>query len=143
MERAIQKVSAGDRRFGSAIAPSARRHYRWPLQHVFSRGKYLDPDDYFQSSADYGDNENAYTGLNWDCIRGAGNPLASGFYNCCLSARHPGNYTYLGFGSVHAGSFNTAFCDGSVHPISYSIDQETHRRLSNRSDGLLIDGSKL
>ncbi len=34
------------------------------------------------------------------------------------------------------------FCDGSVHPMSYSIDLETHLRLANRADGMVIDGSK-
>ena len=36
--------------------------------------------------------------------------------------------------------FNMALCDGSVRMVNYTIDLATHSRLSNRRDGLTIDG---
>jgi prepilin-type processing-associated H-X9-DG protein len=39
------------------------------------------------------------------------------------------------FGSPHAGGFNMAMCDASVHFISYDIDPVTHKWLGHRSDG--------
>lgn len=64
------------------------------------------------------------------------------------------------YGSAHASGLNFAFCDGSVHQISYSINSNVphnwagwqagdspspgsgiHQRLANRCDGLTIDTS--
>lgn len=44
------------------------------------------------------------------------------------------------FGSAHSQGCHFVFCDGSVRVISYHIDQEIHRRLGNRMDGLPTDG---
>jgi prepilin-type processing-associated H-X9-DG protein len=47
------------------------------------------------------------------------------------------------FGSSHPGRFNAAFADGSVRPISYSIDAATFSYLGNKSDGQVINMSDL
>lgn len=42
------------------------------------------------------------------------------------------------FGSVHAGSFGTVLCDGSVQRISYSIDLDTFTNFGRRADGQVM-----
>jgi prepilin-type N-terminal cleavage/methylation domain-containing protein/prepilin-type processing-associated H-X9-DG protein len=49
----------------------------------------------------------------------------------------------LRFGSSHPGRFNAALVDGSVRPISYSIDPTTFRFLGHKSDGQVIAGNDL
>jgi hypothetical protein len=52
-----------------------------------------------------------------------------------------GNDNALNFGSAHASVFNSVMCDGSVHPVKYEIDPETHRRLGSRNDKKAIDNT--
>lgn len=47
------------------------------------------------------------------------------------------------FGSAHFAAINTAFCDGSVHGISYQVDPTTWLQLGHREDGKATDASKL
>ena len=50
-----------------------------------------------------------------------------------------GKNTQFRFGSSHAGGFNMAFCDGSVHTIIYEIDNQVHAQLSDRLDGSSVE----
>jgi hypothetical protein len=43
------------------------------------------------------------------------------------------------WGSEQPTNWNVAYCDGSVHTMSYDIELEVHRRLANREDGLTVD----
>jgi hypothetical protein len=105
--------------------------------------KYLTPDNY-ENGSDPGDNENAYSGLNWDIVRSCSNVGTYTASNYQAPRQDtPGIQNEWNFGSAHPGSFSITFCDGSVHSISYSIDPETHRRLCNRADGQPIDSSKM
>jgi type II secretory pathway pseudopilin PulG len=42
------------------------------------------------------------------------------------------------FGSVHAGSWNASFADGSARPLSYGIDPAIHRAFGNLRDGAAL-----
>jgi prepilin-type N-terminal cleavage/methylation domain-containing protein len=93
-------------------------------------------------------------GAHWDtyrCIRGGSmffSPLAPDYLNRSpLGARQPES----GFGSAHVNIINALFADGSVHPLSMSIDVNigwgdysksgVWYRLWVRDDGLLTDPS--
>jgi prepilin-type N-terminal cleavage/methylation domain-containing protein/prepilin-type processing-associated H-X9-DG protein len=45
------------------------------------------------------------------------------------------------FGSSHPGRFNAVFADGSVRPISYTVNDIVFEYLGNRSDGQVINDS--
>jgi prepilin-type N-terminal cleavage/methylation domain-containing protein/prepilin-type processing-associated H-X9-DG protein len=93
--------------------------------------KYLDPDDY-TTGTNYGDDQGWIQGADFDTVRMVGSGYSP-------KQDTPADTSFHAFGSAHAPGFNMAFCDGSVHLMSYSIDAETHRRLGSRNDGLMID----
>jgi prepilin-type processing-associated H-X9-DG protein len=43
------------------------------------------------------------------------------------------------FGSAHAGGFNASMVDGSVHSISYDVDHDVFRAVTNRRDQTSFD----
>jgi prepilin-type N-terminal cleavage/methylation domain-containing protein len=107
--------------------------------------KYLNPDMY-QTGGDGSDNETCYTGDNQDIQRWSSyrypvvNPTTDWWPP---HQDTPGIQNGYWFGSAHASGFQMSFCDGSVRVMNYSIDNETHRRLCNRKDGLTVDAKKL
>jgi prepilin-type N-terminal cleavage/methylation domain-containing protein len=53
----------------------------------------------------------------------------------------PVRETFQRFGSWHPGACLFVFCDGSVRPVSNSVDDTTLGRLAERADGQPITGS--
>jgi prepilin-type N-terminal cleavage/methylation domain-containing protein/prepilin-type processing-associated H-X9-DG protein len=104
--------------------------------------KYLDPD-YYTNGWDAGDNEAALIGDNEDISRWTYMTSYPSTYYLVPKQDTPGYYDRFSFGSAHSGGLHMAFCDGSVHLISYSIDQDVNRYLGNRRDDQPIDAKKL
>ena len=104
--------------------------------------KSLDPDYYFiEGVSSPGDGQGWDLGYDFDVARWT-TPNVNYTYTDFYHPRQdqPGADCYCAFGSAHAVGFHMAFCDGSVHMMNYSIDDETHRRLGNRHDGLPVNG---
>lgn len=105
--------------------------------------KYVRPEAYSGESDlngpgfSYGENQSAYTGLEWDNHRVAFAQGISVFAVDYFQPKQdtPGDENYGRFGSAHSSGFNMAMCDGSVQFVSYDIDSLTHRWLANRMDG--------
>ena len=91
--------------------------------------KALDPLRYYNGD-DWGDNEFLYGGYNRDYHRCVALPP---------SQDREGVRMHFQFGSAHPSAWFMVFCDGAVHAMSYEIEQETHRRLGVRNDGLPVD----
>ncbi|NQT36096.1 MAG: DUF1559 domain-containing protein [Planctomycetes bacterium] len=96
--------------------------------------KSLNADSYYNGLA-AGDDNCVYSGHDWDICRWT-------HITYVPMQDRAGVEQSERFGSAHASGFNAALCDGSVRSISYSIEPEIHRRLGNRKDGEVVDGSK-
>jgi len=124
--------------------------------------KYVVPN-YYATGQDSGDAETYYNGDDDDNQRtGWSQPMQD------TPDYYPGTYGSIAmFGSAHDSGINMAFCDGSVHQISYTIDSHipgaprpgngggyvygqpqsasdppgVHQRLANRQDGWPVDSS--
>jgi prepilin-type N-terminal cleavage/methylation domain-containing protein len=102
------------------------------LSNVYLVGeKYLAAERY-ANGHDPGDEEHMYTGFNDDTQRSADAPPIQDT---------DVDYHQSQFGGCHPTSWNMAFADGSVRPMSYDMFLEVHRRLGSRNDGKAIESA--
>ena len=113
--------------------------------------KYIDSNHYLDG-LDAGDSTCCYCGYSEDTVRcvvqnaAALTSQVNAAWIATQSAYkprqdNPGYTDNDSFGSAHAGMFNMAFCDGSVHQISYGISPTVYIELGARNDGAAIDAS--
>jgi prepilin-type N-terminal cleavage/methylation domain-containing protein/prepilin-type processing-associated H-X9-DG protein len=96
--------------------------------------KYLVPENYY-NGCDPADSGPMFQGYDWDIVR-----VGNSYYPALRDRR--GLATSWNFGSAHAYAANFLFCDGSVHPIQFSIDITTYARLASRNDKQPVDSLK-
>jgi prepilin-type N-terminal cleavage/methylation domain-containing protein len=70
-------------------------------------------------------------------VRVAGNPG----YNLAPTQTDMTGYYYYRFGSAHPGVIQFVFCDGSVRPISPTLDPAVVYAMASRNDGMPIPAS--
>jgi prepilin-type processing-associated H-X9-DG protein len=111
----------------------------------FAAEKYTSIRGYDFSVLDFGENQSAYTGFEWDMTRLAFyNPASPPNVNAEYAPRRDGfALNYSAFGSVHSSGFNAVFCDGSVTSVTYDIDREVHRRFGSREDGQHVSAADI
>ena len=90
--------------------------------------KYLNPDRY-ETGNDLCDNEALTIGWNYDSTRFTILDIPP------MQDRRGFDYEWDAFGSAHAAVFYVAYCDASVHPMSYNVDPVVFSRLGGRNEG--------
>jgi prepilin-type N-terminal cleavage/methylation domain-containing protein len=91
--------------------------------------KYLNPDHYLDG-IEGTDNNPLYAGFDWDWERWS----ASG-----LIQDQKGLSLFDCFGSAHPAVTNMVMCDGSCHPVAYTIDPTIQTYLCSRNDGKVFN----
>lgn len=86
--------------------------------------KYLNPDAY-RTGLEYSDDQPFLGADDYDLI---------GWTSETPMRDRSGYTNWWAFGSNHPTVFNMAFCDGSVHGMSYTIEANTHLLLGGRND---------
>jgi prepilin-type N-terminal cleavage/methylation domain-containing protein len=111
--------------------------------------KFVPPSQYdaWQQSASYdADNETWCTGWNNDNSRAVKfNVLTKVVYGPLQDTDELTGVVNASdrFGSAHVAVWNAAFCDGSVHAISFDADGEVLRKLASRLDGQVVEKDRL
>lgn len=93
--------------------------------------KYIAPDRY-DNGADLSDNESMLIGFNYDTSRFAMKDITP------LQDRPGSEIDWETFGSAHAAVMYIAYCDGSVHALSYDVDPIMFGRIGGRDDGEVV-----
>jgi prepilin-type N-terminal cleavage/methylation domain-containing protein/prepilin-type processing-associated H-X9-DG protein len=103
--------------------------------------KYLNPDNYTTGN-DAADDQHILMGMDRDMNGYTGQTRFVLDKRALVPMQdRPGLSVSFNFGSAHPSTFHMAFCDGSVHGISYDIDPWIHKILGGRDDGETVDMS--
>jgi prepilin-type N-terminal cleavage/methylation domain-containing protein/prepilin-type processing-associated H-X9-DG protein len=74
-------------------------------------------------------------GWDWDIIRWCFLPPLTDYSSLATAPGGLFATERSSFGSSHPGSFNSAFCDGSIKTVEYTIDGRAFQQMGSRDDG--------
>src|SRR5690606_208347 len=94
--------------------------------------KYLRPADY-ENGRNLGDDQ----GWNAGYVKDNQRWTQVGRWRTPAQDTNESNNTER-FGSAHPVVMHFVFADGSIHPVSYTIDEKVHAALGNRADGTTV-----
>ncbi|MBI2825205.1 MAG: DUF1559 domain-containing protein [Planctomycetia bacterium] len=94
------------------------------LSKTYLLGEKFLESDHYEDGIPSNDDQSYYIGFDRDTI------ISS--YDPPLRDAPLGDIPFR-FGSAHPVVFHVAYCDGSVHPMSFQIDRDVHRSLGSRS----------
>jgi prepilin-type N-terminal cleavage/methylation domain-containing protein len=100
--------------------------------------KYLAPNHYEDGNS-LGDNQGPFQ-CERDSVRWAEPTISASLPGLPPLQDTPGADLTYNFGSAHPTGFFMAFCDGSVHRISYDVDNQIFVQQANRLDGQPTQG---
>jgi hypothetical protein len=101
--------------------------------------RYVDPSTY-NTGISYCNDQGWNMGYDYDINRWTTNDSSMTYQPMRDRSGFEDGYN---FGSAHALVFNAVFCDGSVHPMKYSLEAEVHRQLGSCMDRQPIDNAQL
>jgi prepilin-type N-terminal cleavage/methylation domain-containing protein len=105
------------------------------LSKTYCVGEKYVPVAHYKTGKHWNDDLSLFVGHDGDMNRYTADPKHSEY----AIGRDKDPVTNQQFGSAHPTVFHMSFCDGSVKPVSYEVDLETHRLLGGRDDGVGLD----
>src|SRR5262249_11396667 len=91
------------------------------------------PVDSYETGQFWGDEGSLYNCPLGDCVRFAQQPPQRDTKSFATQSQQCAGCH--NFGAAHIGVWNAAYCDGSVHSLSYNMSFATHKAMASRGAG--------
>jgi prepilin-type N-terminal cleavage/methylation domain-containing protein len=104
------------------------------LSKTYFTAEKMIPADSYENGKFWGDEGSLYSCPLGDCVRFAQQPPQHDAltFNANQTQQCSGCHN---FGAAHTGCWNAAYCDGSVHSLSYNMSFATHKAMASRAAG--------
>jgi hypothetical protein len=115
------------------VKPVRIRNITDGLSKTYFTAEKMIPADSYENGKFWGDEGSLYSCPLGDCVRFAQQPPQHDALTFNGQAQQcSGCHNY---GAAHTGCWNAAYCDGSVHSLSYNMSFVTHKAMASRAGG--------